>query len=279
MRMLWSVLLIIAAAYLALAAYLYVFQADYVFFPSRTLYATPADAGLRFDDVHLEAEDGVRLRGWFVPAPHARLTLLFLHGNAGNISHRLDSLRLFHELGLSSLIVDYRGYGRSAGRPSEEGTYRDAQAAWRYLVEQRRIPPQRIVVFGRSLGGGVAVWLVSHETPRALIIESTPTSIPDMGARVYPFLPVRLLARIHYDSLRRIPDVGCPILVVHSREDELIPFEHGRRLFSAAREPKAFLAIRGDHNGGFLVSGQEYVQGLTDFLDGLKAPPDAPGEG
>ena len=274
--MLWSVLLIAAAAYLVLAAYLYVFQADYVFFPSRVLYATPADEGLRFDDVRLEADDGVSLHGWFVPAPDARLTMLFLHGNAGNISHRLDSLRLFHELGLSTLILDYRGYGRSAGGPSEEGTYRDATAAWRYLVEERGIPPQRIVVFGRSLGGGVAVWLASQETPRALIVESTPTSIPDMGAGVYPFLPVRLLARIHYDSLRRIPEVGCPVLVVHSREDEIIPFEHGRRLFSAAREPKAFLAIRGDHNGGFLLSGAEYVQGLADFLDGLKAPAAAP---
>ena len=273
MRMLWTILLIASATYLALAAYLYLFQANYVFFPWRALDATPADAGLGYEDVHLETEDGVNLHGWFVPTAHARFTLLFLHGNAGNISHRLDSLRLFNRLGLSTFIFDYRGYGRSAGKPTEAGTYRDATAAWRHLVVERGISAQRIVVFGRSLGGGVATWLASVQTPRALIIESTLTSVPDMGAQVYPFLPVRLLARIHYDTLARIPDVSCPILVVHSRQDDIIPFEHGRRIFDAAREPKAFLAIRGDHNSGFLISGEDYVRGLDGFLKGLESAP------
>lgn len=267
--MLWSLLSVVGAAYLALTAYMYVFQNNYVFFPSRVIAATPTDAGLDFDEVRLETEDGETLHGWFIPAPEAKLTLLFLHGNGGNISHRLDSLQLFHHLGLSSLIIDYRGYGLSTGKPTEQGTYRDAQAAWRYLVEQRGIPPERIVIFGRSLGGSVATWLAAQHSSAGLIIESTPTSVPDVGAEVYPFLPVRLLARIHYKTLESIAEVEAPVLVVHSRDDEIVPFEHGQRLFEAAREPKTFQPIRGDHNAGFLISGEDYVQGLRSFLAGL----------
>ncbi len=267
--MLWSVLSVVAVGYFALAAYLYAFQETYVFFPSRVMWATPADAGLGFDDIRIETEDGEMLHGWFVPASDAKLTVLFLHGNAGNISHRLESLGIFHELGLSSFIIDYRGYGRSTGKPTEEGTYRDAEAAWRYLVEQRGIPAEQIVIFGRSLGGAVATWLATQHTPRGLIIESTPTSIPDIGAQVYPFLPVRLLARMDYDALERIAAVKAPVLVVHSREDEIIPFEHGQRLFEAAQKPKVFLPIRGDHNGGFLISGGTYTEGLSQFLKNL----------
>lgn len=270
--MLVQLLTIAAIAYVGLAAYLYLFQESYVFFPSRAVHATPAAVGLDYDDVRVETDDGVIIHGWFLPAAGARFTVLFLHGNAGNISHRLDSLRLFHRLGLNILIMDYRGYGRSQGRPSEQGTYQDAEAAWRYLVRTRGIPPEQVLVFGRSLGGGVATWLALEHPVGGLIIESTPTSVPDMGTEVYPFLPVRLLARLHYNTLRRIPDVNVPVLVIHSSDDEIVPARHGRRIFAAAREPKAFLAIRGDHNGGFLMSGEDYVEGLRDFIEGL-APP------
>jgi len=270
--MLVQLLTIAAIAYVGLAAYLYLFQESYVFFPSRAVHATPAAVGLDYDDVRVETDDGVIIHGWFLPAAGARFTVLFLHGNAGNISHRLDSLRLFHRLGLNILIMDYRGYGRSEGRPSEQGTYEDAEAAWRYLVRTRGIPPEQVLVFGRSLGGGVATWLALKHPVRGLIIESTPTSVPDMGTEVYPFLPVRLLARLHYNTLRRIRDVNVPVLVIHSSEDEIVPVRHGRRIFAAAREPKAFLAIRGDHNGGFLMSGQDYVKGLRDFIEGLPPP-------
>lgn len=272
--MLWSLLSVVGAGYLILAAFLFVFQANYVFFPSRVMGATPADAALAYEDVSLQTEDGESLHGWFIPAAEADLTLLFLHGNAGNISHRLESLRIFHELGLNSLIVDYRGYGRSTGKPSEQGTYRDAQAAWQHLVEHRGTPPDRIVIFGRSLGGSVAVWLAAQQAAGGLIIESTPTSIPDVGAKIYPFLPVRLLARIHYNAVGLIGEVESPVLIVHSRDDEIIPYAHGERLFQTAREPKMFLPIRGDHNAGFLISGQDYVQGLQEFLDRLPEPSD-----
>jgi fermentation-respiration switch protein FrsA (DUF1100 family) len=179
--------------------------------------------------------------------------VLFCHGNAGNVSHRLDTLQFFRSLGLGTLIFDYRGYGRSDGSPSEKGTYRDAEAAWRHLVEQRQIPPERIVILGRSLGGAVAARLAADQRPGALVVESAFTSVPDLAARMFPVYPVHLLARIRYNTLKWIRRVHCPVLVVHSRDDEMIPFRHGRRLFEAAPEPKEFLELRG---GQMRATGQ-----------------------
>jgi fermentation-respiration switch protein FrsA (DUF1100 family) len=200
-----------------------------------------------------------------VPARQERGVILFFHGNAGNISHRLDTLEIFHTLGLSTFIIDYRGYGQSEGRPSEQGTYLDAEAAWRYLVEQRQVPPERMIIFGRSLGGAVAAWLAQAHPPRALILESTFTSLPDMAATYLPFLPVRSLARFDYNTLARLPDIHCPVLVVHSPDDEVVPYSHGRQLFEAASEPKEFLELRGGHNEGFLIS-DNYQAGLEAFI-------------
>ncbi len=274
MRVIWSALSIVALVYLGLTLLLYLTQESYVYFPSRVLVHTPADAGLGYDEARFQADDGTALHGWFVPAPGARFTLLFLHGNAGNISHRLESLLLFRRLGMSSFIFDYRGYGQSTGKPSEKGTYRDAEAAWRYLVETRGIPPRQIIFFGRSLGGAVATWLATRYPPRALIVESVFTSVPDLGAEIYPFLPVRLLARIYYNTLRRISTLRHPVLVVHSRDDEIVPFAHGQMIYRTANEPKAMLEIRGGHNDGFIVTGEEYIQGLQDFLETLEPEPE-----
>jgi len=263
----WTLLFILAVAYAGLCLLMYLLQERFVYFPTRPLHATPADIGLEYEEVSLSAADGTALHGWFVPGRRHSPTLLFFHGNAGNISHRLESLAIFHRLGLNTLVFDYRGYGRSAGSPSEEGTYRDAEAAWRHLTETRRIPPERVVLFGRSLGGAVAAWLAPRAGAGALILESTFTSIPELGAKLYPFLPVRLLARLRYDTLARLPHAGCPVLIVHSRDDEIVPFEHARRLLEAAPEPKRLLELRGGHNDGFLVSGERYVEGLAAFLD------------
>jgi uncharacterized protein len=252
--------------YLAVVLMLVLLQSRLVFFPTRALEATPIQAGMPFEDVWLRTEDGLRLHGWWVPAAQARGTVLFFHGNAGNISHRLLSLGTFHRLGYNTLIFDYRGYGRSEGRPSEAGTYRDAEAAWRHLVQERGIDPDEILLFGRSLGGAVAVALAERHTPAAVILESTFTSIPALGAELYPFLPVRWLARIRYDTLERIPRLRAPVLVVHSRDDDIIPFRHGRRLWEAAPEPKAFLEISGTHNDGFVTTGRRYEEGLAAFL-------------
>ncbi len=183
--------------------------------PGRELEATPRHVGFEYIDVNFETTDGLSLHGWYVYAHNSRGTVLFLHGNAGNISHRLDSIVIFHELGLDTFIIDYRGYGRSEGKPSEEGTYRDAEAAWQYLVTDRGEDPVRIVMFGRSIGGGVAAWLATRHKAAALIVESSFTSAVEMAARLDPFMPVRLITRLRgrrFLSSRAITttDFFCP---------------------------------------------------------------------
>jgi len=264
------ILSLIGAGYLALLLAMYFGQSSLLYLPdipSRELVASPRDIGLAHEDVHLETADGVRLHGWYLPAPDARGTLLFLHGNAGNISHRLDSLRIFHDLGLAVLIIDYRGYGRSEGRPSEAGLQQDALAAWRHLVETRQVPPERIVVFGRSLGASLAAWLAAREDAGGLILESGFISVPELAAELYWWLPVRWLAHLRHDTRAYVAAARAPVLVAHSPDDEIIPYRHGRVLYDAAPEPKRFLQLRGDHNSGFLRSGADYTRGLRAFLD------------
>lgn len=260
------IVIIIAGVVVAFTGYLFVFQSNYVYYPDRTLSADPGNIGLSFENVSFETTDRIMLSGWFIPCDNLRGFILFCHGNAGNMSHRLDSIQIFHRLRLGVFIFDYRGYGRSDGKPSESGTYRDVEAAWKYLVEERRITPNMIVIFGRSLGGAVAAWQAHNHTPGALILESTFTSIPDVGAKLYPFLPVRLLSRYEYNTAAYLKEINCPILVVHSPDDEMMPFSHGRRLFETAKEPKEFLEISGSHNEGFITSGKRYEEGLNAFI-------------
>lgn len=265
----WHALGILAAAYGGFALLLAIFQSRLVFYPEtgREVVATPGQIGLQYEDIQLKTADGIGLHGWYIPAPQPRGTVLFLHGNAGNISHRLDSVQMFHRLGYSTLIFDYRGYGNSGGTPSEQGTYRDAEAAWRYLTEQRHTPSCRIVLFGESLGGAVAAWLAARQRPAALVIASGFTSVPDLAQQLYPYLPVRWLARIRYDTRESLRSVTAPVLVAHSPEDDIIPFEHGRALFAAAHPPKQFLELAGGHNDGFIFMRETWVRALGDFLD------------
>jgi len=261
----WIVSIVIGI-YVVIAALLFIFQSHYVYYPERVLSADPSSIGLQFESVSFETADGVKLFGWFIPSQSARGVLLFFHGNAGNISHRLESIQIFHQLGLDVFIFDYRGYGQSEGKPSEQGTYKDAEAAWRYLVEERQTNPSQVIVFGRSLGGVVASWLAQSRTPGALILESTCTSLGDIAATLYPYLPVRLLLRFEYNTAEYLGRVNCPVLIVHSRDDEIMPFSHGRRLFEMAKEPKKFLEITGTHNEGFITSGKRYEEGLNAFI-------------
>jgi fermentation-respiration switch protein FrsA (DUF1100 family) len=264
-----SVLLVIAGVYCALLLYLVVMQPRLIYYPdmpSRNLVATPAAIGLDYESLALTTTDGIKLHGWFIPAKAARGSLLFCHGNAGNISHRLDSIALFHELGLDVLIFDYRGYGESEGKPSEAGTYRDVDAAWRYLQEVRGRTPSEIVIFGRSLGASIAAELASRSTPAAVILESAFTSVPDMAVAIYPWLPRKLPGMYRYDSRASVAQITRPLLIAHSREDEIIPFAHGERLFADAGEPKHFLEMQGGHNDGFLVSRKAYVATMREFI-------------
>jgi fermentation-respiration switch protein FrsA (DUF1100 family) len=254
-------------AYLALVTYVYVSQASLVYFPSRELSASPANIGLAFEEARIESSDGVKLHAWYVPAAAGATTVLFCHGNAGNISHRLEWLKIFHDMGLAVLLFDYRGYGQSSGTPGEQGTYDDARAAWSYLTQTRNISPGRVVIFGESLGGAVATHLSRNISPAALIITSAFTSVPDLASKFYWYLPVRLIARIHYRTADYIAQVRAPALIIHSRDDEIVPFSHGEEIYRRANEPKQFLEISGDHNGGFLTSEAKLIEGLRTFLD------------
>lgn len=272
--MLLDIMVPAAIVYGCVVALVFAFQSHLVYYPQigREVIATPQAYGLAFESVEITTEDGEKLAAWWVPAEHARGTVLVFHGNGGNISHRLDYLLMFSRLRYSTLIIDYRGYGTSTGSPSEEGTYRDAMAAWRYLTEQRGVRGADIVLFGESLGAAVASWLAARVsgargTPRALILASAFTSATDLGAQVYWFLPVRLISRFRYDNLANLGSVRAPVLIVHSRDDDVVPFAHGQKLFATAGEPKEFLELRGGHNDGFVFMREEWVRALAGFLE------------
>jgi len=245
----------------------YLMQSHLLYFPTKEKISTPSHVGLAYEAVTLRTEDNLTLDSWFVPHSKPRGVVIFFHGNAGNMSHRLDTLTILNQLGLSTLIFDYRGYGASEGEISEKGSYKDARAAWNFLTEQRNIRPSKIIFIGRSLGGAVASQLATVHTPKVLIIESSFTSVPKLAAAIYPFLPVRWLSRFQYDSENNLKQLNCPILVIHSPNDEIIPFEHGQRLHNTANQPKKFLVIRGGHNDGFITSGDAYRRGIDEFLN------------
>jgi len=245
---------------------------QFIYFPSRALVGTPSNLGLAYRDVWFETDDGVALHGWWVPG-RTDLTWLWLHGNAGNIGHRLENIAVLHErLGVSVFIFDYRGYGQSGGRPSEAGLYRDAAAA---LAQVRGLPganPERVVLFGRSLGAAVAVELATREPVHGLILESPFTSVRAMAHVAFPYVPLGPFLRTRFDSLAKVPGLRVPLLILHSPTDEVVPYAQGEELFAAAPEPKRFHAIGGGagHNDSYLRGGEAYWQALGDFLASLE---------
>ena len=251
-----------------------VLDRHFIFFPERDLAGDPGQAGLEFEDVFFAASDGVRLHGWFVPG-ESRTTLVWFHGNAGNIGHRVDNLSLLHRrTDLSIFIFDYRGYGRSEGNISEEGTYLDGQAALDYIrLQKGRDLETEVILFGRSLGAGVAVEMAARNRVRGLILESAFSSVRGMAKRVYPLLPSAVVAsflKTEYDSLSKIRGVEAPVMVLHGDRDRVVPFEQGLELFAAANEPKRFYTIRGaGHNDTYVVGGEEYFDALRDFVRDL----------
>ncbi len=263
-------LLLIGVGYAVVLLLAFLLSDSLIFFPGRELWATPESRGLVFEEVSFEAADGTLLHGWFVPAERddgGRATVLFCHGNAGNISHRLDSIEIFHRLGLSVFIFDYRGYGRSEGTPTERGLYSDVDGAWKWLTGKHEVPPDRVLLFGRSLGGAVAAYAAEKFSPGGLILESTFTDLASLGQGHYFFLPVRLIVGEAFNTIGRLGGISCPILVASSPDDEVVPGRHGKALFRAAREPKSFLAMTGDHNLGFLDMGRAYIDGLDAFVE------------
>lgn len=244
-----------------------------IYFPIRELAGTPASLGLAYRDVWFEAEDTVRLHGWLIPGSRP-LTLLWCHGNAGNVSHRLDNIREIHDrLGIGVFIFDYRGYGQSDGRPTEAGLYLDARAAREALVRSLGVPAGQIVYFGRSLGAAVALDLALANPPPGLILESPFLSVRAIANRTLPGSGV--LFKTRFDSLEKVGRFRGPLLILHGDADEAVPYEHGRRLWEAASEPKAFYTIAGaHHNDTYLVGGNDYWEAWRKFLDGLGASSD-----
>ena len=255
------------------AVMLRLLERQLVYIPSRL----PADAPPpplehgRVEDVTLEAADGVRLHAWYVASRRpARPTpvLLHFHGNAGNILDRAEHADAFAARGLDVLLLSYRGYGKSGGTPSETGLYRDADAAYDYLVEVRGVPPERIVAYGQSLGSAVAVDLAARRPAGGLIVESGFTSAPELGRRLYPFLPefvFRWMAH-RFASVEKIARVRAPVLVVHGLQDEIVPVEMGRRLYETARAPKEWYELPGaGHNDTWSVGGDAYYERLATF--------------
>lgn len=239
---------------------------NFLYYPQREIVVTPASLGLAYDEVNLTASDGVSINAWWVPAAPARGAVIYCHGNGGNISYCLDTVRTFHDLGLSVLLFDYRGYGKSGGSPSEEGTYRDAEAAWRHVTAARAVAPERIVIFGRSLGGAIAAELAARHRPGALVLESTFTRALDVALAHGYGVAARLVLGDTYPTVAHLARNRAPLLVIHSPDDELIPYALGRRLYEAGRPPKDFLAIQGSHNAGFMVSAAPYRRGLAAFF-------------
>ncbi len=257
-----------------------IFESSFIYFPAKfpegDWSVSDESASFRVEDVYFKAADNVNLHGWYC-APQraaqredgrsaAERVILFLHGNAGNISHRRELIGKLMNANVSIFIVDYRGYGRSEGAPSEQGLYADALGAWNYLTVGRGIGANRIVIFGESLGGAVAIQLATEVQPAGLVVQSSFTSISDMARRVMPFVP-RFLLRTKMDSLKRIRSVQCPKLFIHSRTDEIVPFEMGRRLFDAASEPKHFYIIeRASHNEANIIGGAQYFNRINRFI-------------
>jgi uncharacterized protein len=242
-----------------------------IYFPERYpggIYADAQRLCPELEDVSLEASDGVKLHAWFAPpqTPTER-TLLWLHGNAGNISHRLDMLLRLVRLPARVLLLDYRGYGKSEGTPSEEGLYRDARAAWDWLTTVRGVSAKNVVIFGKSLGGAPACELALNVEAAGLIVQSSFTSVPDMASRVLPLVP-KFLVTTQMDSVNKVGQISCPKLFVHGPKDEVVPYSHGRKLFEAACEPKEFLDVPdAGHNETYLVGGDAYLDRLRAFLD------------
>lgn len=269
--MLLSTLAVIAAMYLGLGLILYYMQPSFLYAPMREVLYTPADLGLTFEKLQLKTTDELTISAWYIPADDAEFTILFCHGNGGNMAHRLDSIDIFNKLGLNCLIFDYRGYGTSQGSPTEQGTYDDAEAAYKWLTESNHIPPQNIIIFGRSLGASVAAQLaINVDASAGVILESSFTSYLAMGRKFYPYMPVKWFARFSYNTIDNVRLLNCPALIIHSRNDDVVPFEFGLQLYEAANEPKEFVEIFSNHNDGFLNSGEVYTNGLKDWLGLIK---------
>jgi fermentation-respiration switch protein FrsA (DUF1100 family) len=274
---------IIVGLFVAYGFYLYFFQEKVVFIPSRNMVMSPEDVNLAYEDVYIEVAPGEKINAWFIPTADSSVcpgrvrTVLFCHGNAGNISRRVYTAQFLTGLGVNVLLYDYRGYGLSDGSPSEDNVYADTRAVYDWLRQVKGVAPSELFLFGRSLGGAVAVELARHVECAGLIVESSFTSSAELGQRMFPIMPVKLLTRFKFDSISKIGRLDCPILIAHSPVDELIPYEMGRKLYETATSDKRFIDLVGSHNERLSLENDLYINGLRDFLGCSADRPPAPG--
>jgi fermentation-respiration switch protein FrsA (DUF1100 family) len=255
-----SAALTVFLVFLIGGAFVMLFEDKFIYFPTREeLGRSPGE------DVFLTTSDGVKIHGWWVPHPEAKVSILYFHGNAGHIGDRRGYIDDLRRLPANVFALDYRGYGQSEGSPNEEGLYRDARAAYDWLAA--KTPPERIVLLGKSLGGGPACEIAATSPVGGLIVQSAFTSAKDMAKRVMPVFPARWFMRTNYDNLAKVRTIACPKLFIHGRRDDIVPFEMAERLFAAAAEPKENAWFdRGDHNGMIDANGAEYFETLRRFL-------------
>ena len=266
LKVLFTVIQYAFIFYLLLILLLYFFQGKMIFIPYQDIVATPSDLGLEFDDVYFKTQDGTNLNGWFIPTEKAKYTVLFCHGNGGNISHRLDTISLYNKIPLNVFIFDYRSYGKSSGSISEKGLYEDIAAAWKYLTEEKKIPAEKIIIVGRSLGGSIASHAAAEFSPGGLILESTFTSMTEIAQHRLPFVPVSWLLDYKLPTIKNLAKVKCPVLIIASPDDTIVPFKYGKKLFAEAPEPKTFLQLTGDHDDCYFMCRTQYVEALKKFL-------------
>jgi len=254
----------------ALVLFLVLMEDRFIYYPSRYPAGEWPPAGVQVEDCYFETGDGLRLHGWWHGGSAQQSptgpVILWFHGNAGNISHRAENMRMLARRGLDFLIIDYRGYGRSEGRPSEQGLYADGEAAYEYLTGQRSVSPERVICFGRSLGAAVALHVALRKPCAGLVLESPFESVKAMARKILPVLPVWMLLRSEFDNLAKIPRLAVPVLVIHGDRDTLVPIQQGRAVFDAAPEPKEFYTIEGaNHNDTYVVGGEPYFERLLLF--------------
>lgn len=271
MKIIFSLVTILVFGLAGFYLILYLIEDRMIYYPVKFPNGYWKTTGLPLQDCYFKTEDGLKLHGWFLPASGANRTLLWLHGNAGNISHRLDNIKRFAGHGFQLFIFDYRGYGRSAGKPSEKGLYLDAQAAFDFLVKKKKLLPENIVIFGRSLGGGAATDLALQRPAAGLILESTFTSVGQIAREMFPILPSTRVIKNQFNSLEKVKKLKMPLLIIHGKQDDLIPFHHGETLFQQAPEPKYFYPVtNAGHNNLYQVGGTVYFQRLKKFTETLQ---------
>ena len=271
-HMAWRMILILVVLG-GLWGYLRFFEWRNLYYPARTIESTPAVFGLQYEDVNFISEDGRLLHGWWIPHPQARGTILHCHGNAGNIGDRVWMAADLHRLKLNVFLFDYRGYGKSRGLPTEQGTYRDARAAYevvRAKYQDEDSPP--VIVHGQSLGGAVAIQLALDKPVRGLIVESSFSSVVDIGEKLYPFLPIRWFCWFRYDSIAKVGRLNLPKLFAHSAHDDLIPYDLGEKLYRAACPPKNFVLLEGTHNDAGWTLTPAYWRAVSEFVDRVLGP-------